>query len=53
MMRLRICPGRYVALNSIFILVSCILQMFKVVPDKDEEGNDKVVNPQWVSGITV
>ena len=49
---IRSCPGKYVALNSMFIVASCILQMFKIIPELNEDGTEKPVEPKWLSGLT-
>ncbi|EKM50901.1 uncharacterized protein PHACADRAFT_212817 [Phanerochaete carnosa HHB-10118-sp] len=33
----RVCPGRFLAENSVFILISTILAMFDILPPDDEE----------------
>jgi len=49
----RICPGRYVAQNSIFIFISYVLQMFNIIPAVDENGVEKPINPRWITGLAV
>ena len=34
------CPGRYLASNSLFLATATILKLFEVVPVKDEKGID-------------
>ncbi|KIJ43724.1 hypothetical protein M422DRAFT_169557, partial [Sphaerobolus stellatus SS14] len=46
----RICPGRYMAENSLFIAVASILQVFNISPAKDSLGNDVLPDYEWISG---
>ncbi|KAN0092739.1 Cytochrome P450 [Tylopilus felleus] len=48
----RICVGRYVADASVWSAMATILAVFKIVPCKDEQGNNVHVKPQWTTGIT-
>ncbi|KIJ51945.1 hypothetical protein M422DRAFT_243517 [Sphaerobolus stellatus SS14] len=47
----RICPGRYMAENSLFIAVASILQVFNISPVKDSLGNDVLPDYEWISGF--
>ncbi|KIJ41822.1 hypothetical protein M422DRAFT_255142 [Sphaerobolus stellatus SS14] len=47
----RICPGRYMAENSLFIAVASILQVFNISPAKDSLGNDVLPDYEWISGV--
>ncbi|KAF9449497.1 cytochrome P450 [Macrolepiota fuliginosa MF-IS2] len=47
----RICPGRHVALNSAWLAISQILTAFTISPKRDENGKEKLVPPQWNSGL--
>jgi len=49
----RICPGRYMGENSIFIALCYILQLFEIGKAINEDGTEVPPNPHWVSGITV
>jgi len=49
----RICPGRYMAENSIFIAIASILHMFNISKAVDEDGNPIPVEACWVPGFTV
>lgn len=37
----RICPGRYLSDNSLFITIASILHVFNISPAKDENGNPR------------
>jgi len=47
-----ICPGRFLAENSIFIAMSCILQVFFIGKALNDDGSEKPLQPHWVEGIT-
>jgi len=47
----RICPGRYMADNSVFIAIATILQLFDISPPKDGMGNDIQPVYDWTSGL--
>lgn len=49
----RICPGRYVALNSSWLAISRMLAVFNISPAKDENGKEKITPPEFVSGLVV
>jgi len=49
----RICPGRYVAENSIFIAFASILRAFNIAKATDKDGNEIPITARWVSGTTV
>jgi len=36
----RICPGRYLANNTLFIAAACIVKAFDITPAKDADGRD-------------
>jgi len=46
-----ICPGRYLAENSLFIAVATILQLFDISPAKDSSGKDVPPDFEWTSGV--
>ncbi|EIW83510.1 cytochrome P450 [Coniophora puteana RWD-64-598 SS2] len=48
----RVCPGRYLADNSIWLVMTSILSMFNISKAEGEYGEDIEVAPQWVSGVT-
>lgn len=39
----RICPGRYLAMNSAFMAMASLLWAFKILPEEDVDG--KVLLP--------
>ena len=47
----RICPGRHLAENSVFILIACILQVLVIVPELDENGVEKIGERRWINGV--
>ncbi|KZV72773.1 cytochrome P450 [Peniophora sp. CONT] len=47
----RICPGRALAMTSVWLTVASILAMFKITPAKDESGADIPIVQTWSSGI--
>ncbi|KAH7889235.1 cytochrome P450 [Phlebopus sp. FC_14] len=49
---LRICPGRYFANASVWIVMASILAMFKMAKAKDNEGHDIPINVTWSKGLT-
>lgn len=49
----RICPGRYVALNSAWLAIAQILAAFTISPKRDENGKEKLSPPDFVSGLVV
>ena len=38
----RICPGKYFALRTVYLTVTCILSVFDIGPVLDEDGNPRV-----------
>jgi len=49
----RICPGRYMAINSIFISICAVLHVFAMSKSVNEDGSEKTFEPRWEDGITV
>jgi len=47
----RICPGRFMAENTIFIAMSCILQVFSIGRALNDDGSEKPLKPQWLNGL--
>jgi hypothetical protein len=47
----RICPGRFLSQNSMFILIAHILTVFDIRPAVDEEGNEMKIKPRMTSGF--
>ncbi|GJJ13505.1 hypothetical protein Clacol_007759 [Clathrus columnatus] len=49
----RICPGRFFALNIMFLFMASIFKVYEIVPAKDENGNDIPVTDRFIaSGVT-
>ncbi|KIM59163.1 hypothetical protein SCLCIDRAFT_126612 [Scleroderma citrinum Foug A] len=49
----RICPGRYVAAQSMWAAVVCILATLRITNTKDEHGNPIAVVPEFTTGPTI
>jgi len=47
----RVCPGKQLADNSIFILVASILSVFTISKEIDNLGNEIPVNPSFGEGL--
>ncbi|KAL0949262.1 hypothetical protein HGRIS_009340 [Hohenbuehelia grisea] len=47
----RICPGRYLAENSLFIASSYIVASCVISPALDTRGNEIPINPTFVAGL--
>ncbi|PIL24714.1 cytochrome P450 [Ganoderma sinense ZZ0214-1] len=47
----RVCPGRYFALNGLFINIASALHVFDITPPVDENGKVIKVDPQVSSGL--
>jgi len=47
----RICPGRYMAINTLFIAISAVLQVFTLSKPLNEDGTEKSVEPKWLNGL--
>ncbi|KAL4261036.1 cytochrome P450 family protein [Pleurotus pulmonarius] len=48
----RICPGRFFAMDSLFISIASILSCFDITKVKDKEGRDIEPDIQWTSGFS-
>ena len=46
----RICPGRYLALRTIYLAVVCILSVFDIVPVLGEDGNPRIPEIEFDGG---
>ncbi|KAF6744930.1 cytochrome P450 [Ephemerocybe angulata] len=46
----RICPGRYLAIEILFSLVSSTLTLYNILPPKDDLGNPVVSEPRFAGG---
>ena len=38
----RICPGRYLALRTVYLVVACVLSVFDIGPVLDKDGNPRI-----------
>ncbi|KAF5354009.1 hypothetical protein D9756_007056 [Leucocoprinus leucothites] len=47
----RICPGRYFAENSMFILISHLLAVYDIRPGLDKDGKEIPIKPEMTNGI--
>lgn len=48
----RVCPGQYLGLASVWIVVATILAKFDISPVKDEQGKDIMPKLEFTTGIT-
>lgn len=49
----RICPGRYLALNSLWITMASVLAAFDLVSPLDDKGNIILPSTKSTSGLVV
>ncbi|KAJ3711064.1 cytochrome P450 [Lentinula raphanica] len=50
----RVCVGRHVANNSMFINIACLLWAFSITAELDSEGNPKLPDPsRSIEGLTI
>ena len=47
----RVCPGRHLAENSLFSLVSSILATFNITKKLDEHGNELPLKYEFSKGL--
>jgi len=47
----RICPGRAMAENSLFLAISCVLHVFAITCALEEDGSEKPVEVEWIDGL--
>jgi len=43
----RICPGRYLGLRTVYLVVACVLSVFDIGPALDENGNSQWPKPKY------
>jgi len=43
----RICPGRYLSDNSLYLNVSCLLAVYDIKPPVDDRGNTIKLEPEF------
>jgi len=48
----RICPGRHFALQTVYLVVACVLSAFSIEPALGEDGTPQVPKPEF-GGLTV
>ena len=46
-----ICPGRYFADNSLYILASCLLAVYDITPPVDDQGNAIKLKPEFTGEL--
>ncbi|TFY60387.1 hypothetical protein EVJ58_g5185 [Rhodofomes roseus] len=49
----RICPGRYFADNSVWIVAACIISMMSIRKARDARGEEITPSPKFHSGIVI
>jgi len=47
----RICPGRFVAFQQLFITMATIISLFDITPGLDENGKPNKVVPEFTFGL--
>ncbi|KAL0067950.1 hypothetical protein AAF712_005119 [Marasmius tenuissimus] len=47
----RICPGRYFAINTIYLAISRLLASFTIARAIDDEGNEIIPDPGFTDGL--
>jgi len=47
----RICPGKAMAVNSLYTTIACILHCFDITPSIDSHGNPIPIQPEMTSGV--
>jgi len=47
----RICPGRFLAENSLFIFICHILTVYDIRPGLDDDGRELDITPEMTSGL--
>jgi len=47
----RICPGRFLAENSLFIFICHILTVYDIRPGLDDDGRELDIMPEMTSGL--
>ena len=47
----RICPGRHLSDNSLYIIVSCLLAVYDIKPPVDNQGNTTKLKPDFTNGL--
>ncbi|KIJ44644.1 hypothetical protein M422DRAFT_251939 [Sphaerobolus stellatus SS14] len=47
----RICSGRHMAMNSVFLAIASILQVFEVSKERDGSGKEIPIEAEYSSGF--
>ena len=45
----RICPGKDLALRTVYLVVACVLSVFDIGPALDDGGNPRMFKPEFDS----
>ncbi|KAI0812779.1 cytochrome P450, partial [Irpex lacteus] len=48
----RVCPGRYLAENSMYILIASLVYLFDFNVPRDAAGKEVPINPTWKASLT-
>ncbi|EIW86006.1 cytochrome P450 [Coniophora puteana RWD-64-598 SS2] len=48
----RVCPGRHLALASVWSAMTCMLAAFTFEKARDSDGSEIEINPRWTIGLT-
>ena len=46
-----ICPGRHLANDSFFLIVSSLLAVYDITPPVDDQGNTLKLKPEFTAGL--
>ena len=47
----RICPGRFMAYEALWITIASVLAAFEIYKAKDSNGNDMIPNEEYSAGF--
>ena len=47
----RICPGRHLSDNSMYLIASCLLAVYDIKPPVDDQGNIIELKPEFTNGL--
>lgn len=47
----RVCPGRYLGDNSVFVFLSGITATMNIAKERDGNGNEIIPNPSYNGGL--
>ncbi|KAJ6462824.1 cytochrome P450, partial [Mycena vulgaris] len=48
----RVCPGKFLAENSLYISIACLVHSFTFGPPRNDDGVEIPVRPTWKSSFT-